>query len=65
LSISASETIECEYEGGVFKPVKNVNLEEGTKLKIKIEKVDLSKYYGMFGKASAERLEELEGEVYL
>lgn len=31
----------------------------------KIEKVDLLKYYGMFGKASAERLEELEGEAPL
>lgn len=63
--MSASETIECVYEGGVFKPMENANLEEGTKLKINIEKVDLSKYYGMFGKASVERLEELEGEVYL
>jgi len=45
--------------------MENVNLAEGTKLKIKIEKVDLSKYYGMFGKASAERLKELEGEFYL
>ena len=63
--MSASESIECVYEGGVFKPMENVNLEEGTKLKIKIEKVDLSKYYGMFGKASSERLEELEGEAYL
>jgi predicted DNA-binding antitoxin AbrB/MazE fold protein len=63
--MSASETIECIYEGGVFKPTQNVTLQDGTKLKIKIEKIDLSKYYGMFGKASAKRLEELEGEVYL
>jgi predicted DNA-binding antitoxin AbrB/MazE fold protein len=65
LSMGASETIEYVYEGGVFKPLERVKLEEGTKLKIKIEKVDLSKYYGMFGKASVERLEELEGEAYL
>lgn len=63
--MGASETIEYVYEGGVFKPLERVKLEEGTKLKIKIEKVDLSKYYGMFGKASVERLEELEGEAYL
>ncbi len=63
--MGASETIECVYEGGVFKPMEKVKLEDGTKLKIKIEKVDLSNYYGMFGKASAERLEELEGEAYL
>jgi predicted DNA-binding antitoxin AbrB/MazE fold protein len=54
--MSAGETIECVYEDGVFKPMENVNLEEGIKPKNKIEKVDLSKYYGMFGKASAERL---------
>jgi len=65
MSISASETIECVYEGGVFKPMEDVKLEEGTKPKIKIEKIDLSKYYCMFGKASAEGLEELESEVYL
>ena len=65
MSISASETIECVYEGGVFKSMEDVKPEEGTRLKIKIEKVDLSKYYGMFGKASAERLDELEGEIYL
>ncbi|MGV8089950.1 MAG: antitoxin family protein [Methanothrix sp.] len=63
--MSASETIECVYEGGVFKSMEDVKPEEGTRLKIKIEKVDLSKYYGMFGKASAERLDELEGEIYL
>jgi predicted RNase H-like HicB family nuclease len=33
-------------------------------LKIRSEKEDLSKYRGMFGKASAERLQELEGDAY-
>ncbi len=63
--MSASKVIECVYEGGVFKPLEKVKLKEGTKLKIKVEKVDLSKYRGMFGKASAERLQELEGDAYL
>jgi predicted DNA-binding antitoxin AbrB/MazE fold protein len=63
--MSAIKPIECVYEGGVFKPLKDIKLEEGTKLRIRIEKVDLSGHYGMFGKASAERLEELEDEVYL
>jgi len=45
--------------------LQEVKIKEGTKLKIKVEKVDLSKYYGMFGKASAERLQELEGDAYL
>jgi len=35
--MSASETIECVYEGSVFKSMENVKLEEGTKLNIKIE----------------------------
>ncbi|MDD4653258.1 MAG: antitoxin family protein [Methanothrix sp.] len=43
--MSARETIECAYQGGVFKPIENSDLVEGIKLKIKIEKVDLSKYY--------------------
>ncbi len=63
--MSASKVIECVYEGGVFKPLEKVELKEGTKLKIKVEKVDLSKYRGIFGKASAERLQELEGDAYL
>jgi len=41
--MSASETIECVYEDGVFKPIENAKLEESTNLKIK---VDLSEYFG-------------------
>ena len=63
--MSASRVIECIYEDGVFKPLKDVNIKEGTKLKIRVEKEDLSEYRGMFGKASAERLQELEGDAYL
>jgi predicted DNA-binding antitoxin AbrB/MazE fold protein len=60
-----SKVIECVYEGGVFKPLEKVNMKEGTKLKIRVEKIDLSKYRGIFGKASPERLEELVGEAWL
>jgi predicted DNA-binding antitoxin AbrB/MazE fold protein len=63
--MSASKTIECVYEGGVFKPLEKVDLEDGTKLKIKMGRCDLSKYYGILGKASAERLAELEEEAQL
>ncbi len=63
--MGASKVIECVYEGGVFKPLEKVNMKEGTKLKIRVEKIDLSKYRGIFGKASPERLEELEGEAWL
>jgi hypothetical protein len=37
LIMGASETIDCVYEGGVFKPLEKVKLAEGTKLRIKIE----------------------------
>ena len=63
--MSASKTIECVYEGGVFKPLEKVDLKDGTKLKIKMVRCDLSKYYGILGKASAERLAELEEEAQL
>ncbi|MCK9565385.1 MAG: antitoxin family protein [Methanothrix sp.] len=63
--MSASQVIECIYEEGVFRPLQDVKFKEGTKLKIKVQNVDLSEYRGMFGKASAERLQELEGDAYL
>ncbi|ASJ16053.1 antitoxin [Thermococcus chitonophagus] len=56
--------VEAVYEGGVFKPLKKVNLKDGQKVKIKIE-LDVSKYYGVFGKASAKELKELEEEVQM
>lgn len=61
--MGASIVIECIYEGGVFKPLEKVDMKEGTKLKLRVEKIDLSKYRGIFGKASPKRLEELEGEA--
>lgn len=63
--MSASQVIECIYEEGVFKPLQEIKIKEGTKLKIKVQNVDLSEYRGMFGKASSERLQELEGDAYL
>lgn len=63
--MSASKTIECIYEGGVFKPLEKVDLEDGTRLRIKMGRCDLSKFYGILGKASAERLAELEEEAQL
>ena len=63
--MNSSRIIECIYEEGVFKPLQDVKIKEGTKLKIRLEREDLSKYRGIFGKASAERLQELEGDAYL
>jgi len=57
------EVIEVIYEKGVLKPLKKVDLKEGEKLKIIIEKTDFSKYYGAFGKASADELKMLEEEA--
>ncbi|HII61020.1 antitoxin family protein [Pyrococcus horikoshii] len=42
-------------KNGVFKPLKKVKLKDCQKVKIR----DVSKYYGVFGKASAKELEEL------
>jgi predicted DNA-binding antitoxin AbrB/MazE fold protein len=63
--MGTSKTIKCVYEGGVFKPLEKVELEEGSKLDIKVESSDLSKYYGVLGKASAKRLEEMEEEAQI
>ncbi|MCX6676545.1 MAG: antitoxin family protein [Methanothrix sp.] len=47
----APNTIECVYERGVLRPLEEAQM----------GRCDLSKYYGILGKASAERLAELEG----
>ncbi len=63
--MGTAKVIECIYECGVFKPLEKVDLKEGTRLKIKVGRPDLSKYYGILGKASIEELSELEGEAPL
>ncbi|MFA4669705.1 DUF104 domain-containing protein [Pyrococcus kukulkanii] len=47
--------VEAVYEGGVFKPLKKVNLKDGQKVKIKIE-LDVSKYYGGIRKSFCKRI---------
>ncbi|NJE12830.1 antitoxin family protein [Thermococcus sp. LS2] len=56
--------VEAVYENGVFKPLKKVKLKDGQKVKIRIE-LDVSKYYGAFGKASVKELKELEDEAQI
>lgn len=63
--MGSSKIIECVYEDGVFKPLEKVDLEQGTRLSIKMGRGDLSKYWGVLGKASAEKLAEIEGEAQL
>lgn len=57
------EVIECLYEEGVLRPLGDIKFKEGQKVKLRVEKPDLSKYYGIFGKASLEELEELDDEA--
>ncbi len=64
-NMGSSKIIECIYEDGVFKPLGRVDLKQGTRLLIKVGREDLSKYWGILGKASAERLAELEEEAQL
>ena len=48
ITISMLKVIEAVYEKGIFKPLEKVNMKEGEKLKIKIEKTllfDIVKKY--------------------
>ena len=59
------QLIEVIYRDGVFRPLEAVDLEEGKKLKIRVDRFDIGKYYGVFGKASATGLERLEEEILI
>ena len=63
--MGASKVIECVYEGGVFKPLEKVDMKEGTKLKIRVEKIDLSKYRGIFGEGTMDEFKEYEEEAQM
>jgi len=57
------EEIEVIYENGVFKPLKKVDLKEGTKGKIKLKKDILKETFGILkGKNLSRLLEEVEDE---
>jgi predicted DNA-binding antitoxin AbrB/MazE fold protein len=65
------KTIEVVYEGGVFKPLKKVELIEGEKMKIKIERgeiIELAKKFSGIGKykgkLDADKLYQLEVETF-
>jgi predicted DNA-binding antitoxin AbrB/MazE fold protein len=63
--MGASKVIECVYEGGVFKPLQKVDFKEGQKLKLKVEKFDISKYYGAFGEGTMDEFKEYEEEAQM
>ena len=59
------KVIEAVYEDGVFKPLQKVELKEGEKVKLRIEKNDYTKYFGVFGKSSISEMKKYEEEVFL
>ena len=61
----AEDLIEVIYRDGAFRPLEAVELEEGKKLTIRVDRFDIAKYYGVFGKASAKAMERLEEELLL
>ena len=58
--MSASKTIECVYEGGVLKPLHEVDFREGERLKLSVNKFDISKFCGAFGEGSMEEFKTFE-----
>lgn len=48
-----------------LNPLGKVDLKQGTRLFIRMRRGDLSKYWGVLGKASAEKLAEIEEEAQL
>ena len=63
--MSASKTIECVYEGGVLKPLHDVDFKEGERVKLTVKKFDISKFLGAFGEGSMEEFEKFEEEAQM
>jgi len=63
--MSASKTIECVYEGGVLRPLQDVDFKEGERLKLTVKKFDISKFYGVLGEGSMEEFEKYEEEAQM
>lgn len=63
--MSASKIIECIYEGGVLKPLHEVDFKEGERLKLTVKKFDISKFVGVFGEGSMEEFEAFEEEAQM
>jgi predicted DNA-binding antitoxin AbrB/MazE fold protein len=63
--MSAFKIIECVYEGGVLRPLHEVDFKEGERLKLTVKKFDISKFVGAFGEGSMEELETFEEEAQM
>jgi predicted DNA-binding antitoxin AbrB/MazE fold protein len=61
----APDTIECVYEGGVLRPLEEVDFREGEKLKLTVRKLNISKFYGAFGEGSMDEFEAFEEEAQM
>uniref|UniRef100_A0A7C3UBC8 Antitoxin n=1 Tax=Geoglobus ahangari TaxID=113653 RepID=A0A7C3UBC8_9EURY len=60
--------IEAVYENGVFKPLEKVDLREGERVKLRVEKDRkeiLKNYRGLFGKSTVKELQTLEWEAFM
>ncbi len=55
-----SRVVEAVYENGVLRPLEDLDLEEGERVKVIVVKRDLSRYRGVLGKASYEELRRFE-----
>ncbi len=60
-----SRVVEAVYENGVLRPLEDLDLEEGERVKVIVVKRDLSRYRGVLGKASYEELRRFEEEAQL
>ena len=63
--MNTSKTINCVYEGGVFRPLHEVDFREGERLKLTVKKFEIYKFCGAFGEGSTEEFETLEEEAQM
>ena len=62
-----SKVVKVRYEGGMFKPLEPVDLDEGEEVLITIKRdirKVLEKYRGVLGRSSIKELLELEEEAH-
>lgn len=63
--MSGPNTIECVYEGGVLRPLHEVDFREGERLKLTVRKFDISRFYGAFGEGSMGEFEKFEEDAQM
>ncbi|MBN1234845.1 MAG: antitoxin family protein [Methanotrichaceae archaeon] len=63
--MSASKTVGCVYEGGVLKPLDEVDFNEGERLKPKVVRFDALKFCGVFGEGSWDEFGRFDEETQI